>query len=80
MVVDKFFCNQRKERAMLCNHCREHIEVGEACRAEPVEAGSQHHRFFHLGCYGKAKAERQQEDGQLQFQLSLAVEQARSVC
>ena len=63
---------------MKCSHCKEQIEVGEACRAEPVEAGSHHHRFFHLGCYCQAKTERQSEDGQLELQL--AVEQARTVC
>lgn len=44
---------------MICKHCKEVIETGEACRAEPVNAGSSHHVFYHPGCYIKVKEERQ---------------------
>lgn len=44
---------------MICKRCKETIEVGEACHAEPVNNGSgQHHHFFHTGCYAQVNAER----------------------
>ena len=55
---------------MLCKKCREHIEQGEAMRAEPVTAGSNQHHFYHCGCYSQVKAERQMEQGQLSLPLT----------
>lgn len=46
---------------MICKKCKEVIETGEACRAEPVQAGSTHHVFYHLGCYSQVKEERQRQ-------------------
>lgn len=56
---------------MICKKCKEVIETGEACRAEPVQAGSTHHVFYHLGCYSQVKEERQRVPEQ---QLSLQLE------
>jgi hypothetical protein len=44
---------------MICKKCHEHIETGEPMRAEPVQAGSSHHVFYHVGCYAQVKQERQ---------------------
>lgn len=61
--VDKVYhlCRQNKEDDMLCHDCKEPIEIGEVCRAESVEPGSEKQRYFHLVCYYKVKRERQQE-------------------
>lgn len=57
---------------MICNKCKESIDVGEACRAEPITTGSNHHHFFHLGCYSQVKEDRQKD--QLSLPLQLATE------
>lgn len=63
---------------MLCRKCKEQIEVGEPCRAEPTETGSPQYHFFHPGCYTQLKDERQKE---LPFdRLEQVATQARSVC
>lgn len=59
---------------MLCKKCKEQIEVGEAMRAEPASPGSQHHVFYHYGCYNAVKEERQKTS------LEDQVNAARSVC
>lgn len=58
----------------LCKKCRDPIEVGEACRSEPIQPGSSHHYFYHCGCYFEVKEERQRED------MERTVKQARTVC
>lgn len=66
---------------MLCRKCREVIETGEAMRAEPVQAGSTHHHFYHCGCYAAVKQERQSEDQlRLLLEESPILQAARSVC
>jgi hypothetical protein len=50
-----------KETMMLCKRCKEAIEVGDACRCEPAEAGSNKHVFYHCECWYKVKEERQRE-------------------
>lgn len=39
---------------MLCRHCREQIEVGEACVTEGVNG---HTRYSHVGCHYAAQRE-----------------------
>ena len=41
---------------MICHHCKESIEGGEACIPEMVE-GSTHYHFFHANCYVAWKEE-----------------------
>ena len=51
---------------MICKKCREQIDIGEPSRAEPVEAGSRHHVFYHMGCYAQVKEERQRTPAELE--------------
>lgn len=36
---------------MLCKHCHEQIEVGEATKEEPVPGSPGKYWFFHTGCH-----------------------------
>jgi len=46
---------------MICKHCKDQINHGEACRFEPVDAGSRVYNFYHCECYSIVKAVRQRE-------------------
>jgi hypothetical protein len=57
---------------MLCKHCRDQIEVGEACVTEGVNG---HTRYFHVGCHTiwkQAQEVVRQADNDLQRQADLA--------
>ena len=45
---------------MICRHCKEVIEVGEACIPEAIN-GSTHYSFFHPSCHARYKAEREEQ-------------------
>lgn len=45
---------------MICHHCKEPIEVGEACIPEAIN-GSNHFHFFHPGCHSQWKGEKDEE-------------------
>lgn len=42
---------------MLCEHCREQIELGEALKEEPSHTPGKSH-YFHLGCHIEWKFEK----------------------
>lgn len=67
---------------MLCKKCKEQIDVGEAMRAEAVEAGSNHHHVYHTGCYLQVKEERQRDQLELPLpeQQERQAQLARKVC
>lgn len=63
---------------MLCKHCREQIEVGEACL--PMQIGARTH-YYHPHCSTFANPVRELEEAKnedVEFERLAA--QARSVC
>ena len=57
---------------MICHHCKEIIEVGEACIPEAIN-GSTHYHFFHTSCHSQWKGEQDAKD------LNSAADLARTV-
>lgn len=60
---------------MLCKHCRDQIEVGEACVTEGVNG---HTRYFHVGCHNTWK-EAQAETHRTNKDLERVADLARTV-
>lgn len=60
---------------MLCRHCREQIEVGEACVTEGVNG---HTRYSHVGCFYAAQRE-QEADASVDEELERVANVARTV-